>query len=102
MWRSAKGVCPSRLTRDGWAAGLSVTRGGSRGVGARSPPPLSPPVDGGRRVLQSCLVRAVLVPERFRGGIAPSALVSRLSRTGSPAGNDWANLPSPDQTARVV
>jgi len=40
----------------------------------------SPSVTPGRlvdgRPLQSCLVRAVLVPERFRGGIAPSALVS--------------------------
>ena len=44
-------------------------------------------------VLQSCLTRTVLAPERFRGGVAPSALRSRrcdrpgrrLSRAGSSA-----------------
>ena len=32
-------------------------------------------------VLQSCLTRTVLAPERFRGGVAPSALRSRVVHT---------------------
>ena len=41
---------------------------GSSGVGR---PGASPSVT--RSALQSCLARVVLAPERFRGGIAPSA-----------------------------
>ena len=46
-----------------------VRHGGSLVEGQRASPSVVP-----RRGLQSCLVRTVRVPERFRGGIAPSAL----------------------------
>ena len=36
------------------------------------------PSVGPEPVLQSCLTRTVLAPERFRGGVAPSALRSRV------------------------
>src|SRR6478672_4897077 len=78
MWRSTNGRAASSSERDWWAgrdasgADRSVTKGllGSGSIG--SPPPLSPVAHG----LQSCLIRTVLAPERFRGGIAPSALRS--------------------------
>ena len=77
MWRSAKDGAVELGER-----GVVFT-GAPRNGGVRNPPPLSAP--SGR--LQSCLSRTVLAPERFRGGIAPSALrpsrvTGGLSRAG--------------------
>src|ERR1700754_2320071 len=58
MWRSANEE-----------ALIGGTPGGREVEVDEQPPPLSYP----ERVLQSRHVRAVLLPERFRGGFAPSA-----------------------------
>ena len=72
MCRSTKAL--ARRGRQGWD-GRTQRLLGTRTV--RSPPPLS----ARRRCrLQSCLFRAVLAPERFRGGFAPSAPTARCPR----------------------
>ena len=70
------GAAASRSARLGW----SDTEGSSdRSRSARSN--ASPSVGPGSPALQSCLLRAVRLPERFRGGVAPSALRHRAAVT---------------------
>ena len=70
MCRSTNGCAVSRSDRLGWSDTEAPGLGGSGRL------PLCRP-RAGAAVLQSCLVHAVLAPERFRGGFAPSALRTR-------------------------